>query len=446
VFTSALECARLVREGRLSPVEAAEESLRRIDAWQSETNAFSQLRPEETLAEAGALADGLARGREARPLCGVPVAIKDLFDVEGWETSGCCAGYRGRVAQRDAEVVRRFREAGAVVVGKTNQHELAAGGTNLVSACGPTRNPWDRARLTGGSSGGSGAAVASRCVPLALGTDTGGSVRIPASLCGITGLKPTYGRVSLDGVMPLAPSMDTVGPMATTIDDVALSFGVLTGRPEEPSRSAPLRVGAVGTFVVPGRPDVMASREAVIDALREEGAVVEPVGDLRYEPDDWGRLAWRELYEAHGHLLDQQGSLERPTREFMEQGREITPDEVDAARRRVAALRADFTAMLERADVLVVPATAFPAPRVEEIEVSVGDGRTLNVRKGAISLLTRPVNLAGLPSLAFPAGYSAEGLPLGVQVIGRPGEETTLLGIGTAWQERTHHHLKEPAL
>jgi Asp-tRNA(Asn)/Glu-tRNA(Gln) amidotransferase A subunit family amidase len=446
VFATALDCARLVRDGQLSPVEAAEESLRRIDAWQAETNAFSQLRPEETLAEARTLGDGLARGREPGPLCGVPVAIKDLFDVAGWETTGCCAGYRGRVADRDAEVVRRLRDAGAVVVGKTNQHELAAGGTNLVSACGPTSNPWDRARLTGGSSGGSGAAVASRCVPLALGTDTGGSIRIPASLCGISGLKPTHGRVSLDGVMPLAPSMDTVGPMATTVDDVALAFGVLTGRPVEPPRSARLRVGAVSVFVAPGRPDVMAAVEAVIDALREEGAAFEPVGDLRYEPDDWGRLAWRELYEAHGHLLERPDAVERPTREFMEQGRAITPDELEAARRRVAALRADFAAMLERADVLVVPATAFPAPLAGEIEVDVGGGRTLNVRRGAISLLTRPVNLAGLPAVAFPAGFSGEGLPLGVQVIGRPGEEATLLGIGKAWQDRTSYHPEEPSL
>jgi aspartyl-tRNA(Asn)/glutamyl-tRNA(Gln) amidotransferase subunit A len=446
VFATAFECARLVRDGQLSPVEAAEESLRRIEAWQAETNAFSQLRPEETLAEARTLADGLARGPEAGPLSGVPVAIKDLFDVAGWETTGCCAGYRGRVADRDAEVVRRLRDAGVVVVGKTNQHELAAGGTNLVSACGPTSNPWDRARLTGGSSGGSGAAVASRCVPLALGTDTGGSIRIPASLCGISGLKPTHGRVSLDGVMPLAPSMDTVGPMATTVDDVALAFGVLTGRPVEPPRSTRLRVGAVSVFVVPSRPDVMAAVEAVIDALREEGAAVEPVGDLRYEPDDWGRLAWRELYEAHGHLLERPDAVERPTREFMEQGRAITPDELEAARRRVVALRADFAAMLERADVLVVPATAFPAPLAGEIEVDVGGGRTLNVRRGAISLLTRPVNLAGLPAVAFPAGFSDEGLPLGVQVIGRPGEEATLLGIGKAWQDRTSYHLEEPSL
>jgi aspartyl-tRNA(Asn)/glutamyl-tRNA(Gln) amidotransferase subunit A len=446
VFATALECARLVRERQLSPVEAAEECLRRIDSWQSVTNAFSQLRPEATVAEARTLADGLARGREAGPLSGVPVAIKDLFDVAGWETTGCCAGYRGRVADRDAEVVRRLRDAGAVVVGKTNQHELAAGGTNLVSACGPTHNPWDRARLTGGSSGGSGAAVAARCVPLALGTDTGGSIRIPASLCGISGLKPTHGRVSLDGVMPLAPSMDTVGPMAATVEDVALAFGVLTGRPVEPPGSARLRVGTVGIFVVPGRPDVMAGVEAVIDALREKGAAVEPVGDLRYEPDDWGRLAWRELYEAHGHLLERPDALERPTREFMEQGRDIPPDEIEAARRRVVALHADFAAMLERADVLVVPATAFPAPLAEEIEVDVGGGRILNVRRGAISLLTRPVNLAGLPAVAFPAGFSGEGLPLGVQVIGRPGEEATLLGVGKAWQERTSYHLEEPSL
>lgn len=434
----------MVRTGELSPVEAVELSLQRIEATQPVTNAFSQRRPEEAIREARALADTLARGAEAGPLAGVPVAVKDLFDVAGWETTGCCAGYAGRVARRDAEAVRRLRTAGAVVVGKTNQHELGAGATNLVSASGPTRNPWDPARLTGGSSGGSGAAVASRCVPLALGTDTGGSIRIPASMCGVSGLKPTYGEVSVDGVMPLASSMDTVGPLAAAVEDVALAFTVLTGRPIEIAAIRDVRLGVPEVFVTPARADVAASVESVASTLQDAGAKVLRVGALDYDPEDWSRLAWRELFEAHGDLLARPGSLGRPTRRFLERGRDTAASELEAARARVARLRRDFDRALASADVLVAPATPFPAPFADQVEVSMGDGRTMDVLRGAISVLTRPVNLAGLPALAVPSGFSPEGMPLGVQLIGRPGGEQTLLGLGAAWQERTDHHRRAP--
>jgi Asp-tRNA(Asn)/Glu-tRNA(Gln) amidotransferase A subunit family amidase len=240
--------ARAVRTWEVSPIELVDEAIRGAESWQPVTNAFSQLHAEEARAEARRRADELVRDTDPGPLYGVPVAVKDLFDVAGWETTGCCAAYRGRVAAIDAEAVRKLRTAGAVIVGKTNQHELAAGATNLVSACGPTANPWDRARMTGGSSGGSGAVVAAGVVPVALGTDTGGSVRIPASLCGVTGLKSTHGRVGLDGVMPLAPSLDTVGPLGSTAEDVALVHAVLTADDQETGRPSlhDLRVGELG--------------------------------------------------------------------------------------------------------------------------------------------------------------------------------------------------------
>src|SRR2546421_1145502 len=213
---------------------AVEEALETIDRWQPVTNAFSQI-----FRDAGS-----EEPREG-PLSGVPVAVKDLFDVAGHETTGCSEAYRGNVASRDAVVVRRLREAGAILVGKCNQHELAFGTTNLISACGPAHNPFDPGRITGGSSGWSAAAVATRCVPIALGTDTGGSIRIPSSFCGVFGLKPTHGRLSLDGVMPLATSLDCPGPMAANAEDLTLAWRVLSR--EETTSSAAGSVAGMGT-------------------------------------------------------------------------------------------------------------------------------------------------------------------------------------------------------
>src|SRR5438132_509274 len=224
----ASEIAGAVASGDAAAADAVRRSLDLLSRWQPVTNAFSQVFADEALEEA-------AEAREGT-LAGVPVAVKELFDVAGRETTGCCAAYRGNVAKADAPVVRALRDAGAILVGKTNMHELAFGTTNLISACGPAHNPWDPERVPGGSSGGSGAAVGSRVVPIALGTDTGGSIRIPSSFCGVFGLKPTHGRLSLDGVMPLAVSLDCPGPMAWSAGDLALAWKALSG---ERSSDAP---------------------------------------------------------------------------------------------------------------------------------------------------------------------------------------------------------------
>ena len=216
---SAAAISLALQQGEVTAVELVERALARAQAWQPFINAFSQQWEEEALDTARSV-DAVPPGDRASLVAGVPIAVKDLFDVAGHETTGCCAAYRGTLAPRDAPVIERVRRGGLVMMGKTNQHELAAGGTNLVSACGRTGNPWDPARMTGGSSGGSAAAVAAGVVPWALGSDTGGSIRIPASLCGTFGLKPTTGRLPLEGVMPLAPSMDRPGAMATTVADL----------------------------------------------------------------------------------------------------------------------------------------------------------------------------------------------------------------------------------
>jgi Asp-tRNA(Asn)/Glu-tRNA(Gln) amidotransferase A subunit family amidase len=443
----AIEAARAVRERRVSPVELVEEALRAAEAWQPVTNAFSALHPDEALVEARRRADEVARAEVAGPLHGVPVAVKDLFDVAGWETTGCCAAYRGRVADRDAAVVRALREAGAVIIGKTNQHELAAGATNLVSACGPTANPWDPRRITGGSSGGSGAATATRVVPVALGSDTGGSVRIPAALCGVAGLKPTHGALSLDGVMPLAPSMDTVGVLGPSVLDLALAFAVLAGDELAEPRGPLPSIGVFEEpFVTEVHADVRRSVEAVAATFAGAAArVVRLPGGLSYDPEDWDRLGWSEFFEAHGHLVDG-GDIASLTRRFLEKGRDLPPEERDAARRRTEQLREVFLGHLRSVDVLLAATTPAAAIAREDRYVVVEDGRSLDVIRGGVSLITRPANMVGLPALSLPAGFTEDGLPVGVQLIGRPGEEHVLLHAGAAFQEVTDHHRRQPAL
>lgn len=449
---TATEAARAVRDGERSPVEMVEEALERAERWQALTNAFSQIRPQDALDEARAYADALARGEPAGLLAGVPVAVKDLFDVSGWETSGCCLGYRGNVTRRDSEVVRRLRAAGAVIVGKTNQHELAAGGTNVVSACGATHNPWHPARITGGSSGGSGAAVAARVVPLALGSDTGGSIRIPASFCGISGLKPTTGRVSLRGAMVLAPELDTAGPMAVTVEDLALALAVLTetGEPFVQEAAGPatgVRVGVVqGFFRRQVHPEALEAVDEAAGVLAAQGASTRPLdlGDIWDAPEVWDGVAWPEFAVAHGHLLRRPETLYPRTRSVLEYGATRTAVDYLRARKRQGEIRDAFRNAMTEVDVLLTPATPFPAPRADADTVDVGDGESVDVHRGGPARLTRPVNLAGLPALVVPAGMSAVGMPLAIQLIGRAGEESVVLRVGRAFQEATDHHTQAP--
>lgn len=445
---TAVEMARAIRDRSVSPVELVEEALRRAESWQPTTRAFSQLHADEALEQARLRTAEAARGA-LPPLHGVPVAVKDLFDVAGWETTGCCAAYRGRVAERDAESVRRLRAAGAVVLGKTNQHELAAGATNLISACGATGNPWDPTRITGGSSGGSGAAVAAGIVPVALGTDTGGSIRIPASMCGVTGLKPTHGAVAVNGVMPLSPTLDTVGPLAATVEDAAVVHAVLTGEhPADLDGGVDgLVVATLGSLYVAFlHPEVLDAVMAAAERFDELGATIAAVtGNGCFAPEVWEEIAWREMAEHHGALLDRPELVHRRTAELLRRGTEQAAEVTAAARERAGTVRAAFLAALSTADILLAGATPIVAPPAGVEWVEVGSGR-LSVRRGGPSLLTRSVNLAGLPAVSVPAGFSSDGLPIGIQLIGRPGEEATILRAAASFQGATGHHVALPEL
>lgn len=381
-------------------------------------------------------------------LRGVPMAVKDLIDVDGAATTGGCAAYRDNVALGDAAVVGALEAAGAVAVAKTNLHELGAGATGVVSAFGPTRNPWDPDRIAGGSSSGSAAAVAAGVVPLALGTDTGGSVRIPASFCGVTGLKPTPGRVPLAGVLPMSIGFDTVGPLAVDAAWCARAFAAMTIDRPRGVPSAPVngfRIGLPAPYFTLLHPD---TERCVRDASSTFGRLGAHVSHLDGPPLDedaagFGHV-WSDLAHHHERLVGhdlvspQVGAL-------LEIGHAKDADDVVRSRRRAGEMRVRMLTALETVDALLVPATPYPAPRADADEVEV-QGGSLDVHRGGPSRFTYVVNEAGLPAVAFPVGHSTDGLPIGAQLVGRPMSDEHLLGVVAVFQQATSHHRRQPPL
>jgi Asp-tRNA(Asn)/Glu-tRNA(Gln) amidotransferase A subunit family amidase len=412
-----------LRSTGLSSVDLVRRSLSCIAELDPALNAFVTVDDAGALAAAHQLDAERAGGSDRGPLHGVPVAVKDIIDVAGLPTTMGSAHFAGYVADRDAECVRRLRAAGAIVIGKTTTHEFAYGPTGDRSANGPARNPCNPARISGGSSGGSAVAVAAGMVPLAVGTDTGGSVRIPAALCGVVGFKPAYGAIPTDGVFPLAESLDHVGVLARTADDCLLAYRVLADRPSvapvqptEPLRIARLRLG---------------SPHDVDDAVQELCDV--RVGDHDVVETSHGAEACRAF------LVVQQAEASAVHADRMATAPELFDPEVldrlrDASEvpawRYVRAQRireqahAEVSRLLERYDMFTLPTVPVVAPRLDQREVTI-NGRNVSVR-GALLSLTSVWNLLGLPAVTVPAG-TVDGLPVGAQLVGRTGSEEALL-------------------
>jgi aspartyl-tRNA(Asn)/glutamyl-tRNA(Gln) amidotransferase subunit A len=470
---TAAEMAEALRRRRVSPLDILERALARAEAWQPSTNAFSQPLWSEEAEEDARLVElafrALARsshpsaarpvvGQDDLPLtAGVPIAVKDLYDVSGHETTGCSEAYRGSISLHDAEMVVRVREAGMVLVGKTNQHELAHGGTNLVSAVGRTGNPWDPARMTGGSSGGSAAAVATGVVPWALGSDTGGSVRIPASMCGVFGLKPTTGRLSIQGMLPLAPSMDTPGPLASTATDLTVLYRVMTGHSpdqagdDEPVDGAPLRLARPrGPFdqVHPTVADAVADVSAVFASA---GVTVERSSNDSVAMDlpegirgIWHRLADHEFLDAHRSIAGRRDTVDPSVAVHFDHAESLSPDDLADALRRQGDVSRWFRRQLEAVDALLVPTTPYPAPRADDTDADVGPAGRVEIARVGPGWLTCLVNLAGLPAVNLPAGRTPEGLPVGVTLVGRDDAEFTLLRLAALWEREGGYHPARP--
>jgi aspartyl-tRNA(Asn)/glutamyl-tRNA(Gln) amidotransferase subunit A len=453
---TAFDMTMALLRGEVRALELVERSIRRAERWQPVINAFSLLWADEALEEARAV-DAALPGQRS-PRSGIPLAVKDLFDVAGKETTGCSAAYRGNVAGGDAPVIARIREIGMVMIGKTNQHELAAGGTNAVSACGRTANPWDPGRITGGSSGGSAAAVAAGLVPFALGSDTGGSIRIPASLCGTFGLKPTTGQITIEGMLPLAPSMDCPGPIASTVADLILLYDARPGpRPGRPrarglrsllgGRRKPFRVGVPdGFFADRVHQDVLGVVSVTSKTLEGAGVAMDRVDGRGIEDarQVWSRICYPEFAAAHAAVRDRRHLLDPSVLAWMEEGESLPSEDREAAARRRGEIAVWFEKRLKRFDALLVPTTPYPAPRADQQTVDLGPSGTVEVARVGPGWLTCSVNLAGLPAVNLPAGRSSEGVPIGVSLVGRANEEGTLFRLAGLWEEAAGYRPERP--
>ena len=436
---------------RLSPVEVVRALLGRIEA--DETNAFITVTAQRALEEASLAEREILAGRHRGPLHGVPVALKDIIYTRGVRTTMGSALYAGHVPDHSATVARKLEEAGSVLIGKTNTHELAYGPTGDRSYFGPTLNPHDARRITGGSSGGSGAAVAAMLCYGALGSDTGGSIRIPAALCGIVGMKPTFGRVSKSGVFPLCWSLDHVGPITRTVEDNALMLNVLAGHDQEDHYSVDrpaedftrhLRRGLHGGGI--GLPrsfyfdhvdkEVVARVLEAVEVFRSLGARVREVEipNLIDTLHAHRLILGAEAYAVHEESLENEPeTFDEEVGERLMDGARPRAYRYAKARRRGVLATDEFDHALHGVDALLTPTLPITATDIGQREVSIGDYEE-SVRS-ALTRFTGPTNLTGHPSLSIPCGTTATALPVGLQLIGRHFDEATLYRFGHAYEE-----------
>lgn len=456
------EAADRIRRRQLSPVELTKACLARIERLNPILNCFITVTADTALAQARTAESQISSGQWRGPLHGIPVALKDLFDTAGIRTTAASALYKDRIPTEDAEVVRRLKAAGAVLVGKTNMVEFAYGDNSAVSYFGAVNNPWNLPYATGGSSSGSAAAVAAGLCFGALGSDTAGSIRVPSARCGIVGLKPTYGLVSNRGVIPLSWSLDHVGPMTRTVTDSALMLQAIAGYdPAEttsiqfplPSYSTALgkktsaiRVGTPRDFFFEKLdPEIEAAVTDALSLLRRITASVRDVS-LPSRPDQQESLRsavrGAEAYAYHFEAVTKTPELYQPeTLARIRIGADVTTRAYIQGRRDLAQTRSVFQRAFENVDVLVLPTLAAPPPTTEEMNKDVESSMRLG--RNAIRN-TSPFDVWGNPTISVPCGFTQKGLPIGLQISGPNGGETTVLQVAYAYEQATDWHKRAP--
>ncbi len=436
------EAGALMRQGRLTSVDLAEAHLARIDATDERLNAFVAVTRDRALQAARQADAELAAGLDRGAMHGIPYAVKDLIDVAGLPT--LCGASRGAVAaDADAHVVAAMTEAGGVLLGKLATYEYALVGPSFDGARLPAVNPWDAERITGGSSSGAASAVASGLVRMAVGTDTGGSIRSPAAYCGVVGLKPSYDAVSRRGVFPLSASLDHVGPLAATVDDAAIGFSAMTGRALSwPKEIRGLRIGYARDWFA----DDPAVVPAVVEALDDMASVLTLLGagiELVHLPDyalaeaAGAVILHAEALEVHGAALrDRPESYGRKARQTLAGGAALDAEALALARAEGLRFRARIDACLGRYDAILTATTLTPAPELAPFREE---------KAVWTPMRTLPFNVSGHPVLALPAGFDGH-LPLSLQIVTRHGDEAMACRIGAALEAATDHALRRPPL
>lgn len=446
-LSSLAEASELVRARKLSPVELTEACLARIEALNPELNAFITVTAELAVERARAAEAEIQRGAWRGPLHGIPLSLKDLIDLAGVPTTAASKVFENRVPGEDAEVVRRLKAAGAVIVGKNNLHECAYGGSGLISRYGPAKNPRYPDRITGGSSSGSAAAVAAGLCYGAIVSDTAGSIRLPAAFCGIAGFKPTYGLVSARGVMALSWSLDHIGPMARSVTDVALILAAIAGYdPADPTSRAitvedyaaavhapapKLRVGMARRVFYEELDSEVA--RVIEDALRTVAMLAAEVLEVAVPADPDRTVSKAETYAYHLPYLPKGADKYDPeTLRRINAGANVDVRDYVAKLHELELLRRGATEIFKDVDVVVTPTAPVPPPLVAELQADIS---RLRERELVALRNTRPFNVLGLPAISVPCGETSAGLPVGLQIAGPAGADARVLSFARAFEK-----------
>ncbi len=447
-----IELSRRLRRKEISPVELTCACLERIEKLNPALNAFITVTAESASREARIAEDEISRGDWRGPLHGIPIALKDLIDTAGTRTTAASQLFEKRIPEENAEVVRRLRQAGAVILGKNNLHEFAYGGSSLVSFFGDVHNPWNPEHIAGGSSGGSAAAVASGLCYAAIGTDTAGSIREPAALCGCVGIKPTYGRVSAREVIPLSWSLDHVGPLAATVGDAAVVLQAIAGYDALDVSSADvpvadyvsglrdetknLHIGVPRAHFYDGLDDEV--RLAVEQALAVIRTLVGEIREMQIEVPADRVVQAAESFAYHADHVARTPELYQPeTLRRIRSGEKISAAEYILRRRELDEERRRAHEMFDDVDLLVTPTTPIPAPAIADLKK---DPAALRPAELMLLRNTRPFNVWGLPAISVPCGFTKSGLPIGLQIAGPHWREDLVVRLAYAYEQATEWH------
>lgn len=451
------EASQAVQKKEVSPLELTRACLERIERLNPELNAFITVTAESALNAARRAEAEIARGEWKGPLHGIPLAVKDLAETAGVRTTAASAVLKDYVPDADAEVVRRLRAAGAVLLGKLNLHEFAYGGSGIIGHFGPARNPWNTEHITGGSSSGSATAVAAGLCGGAIGTDTAGSIRLPSAFCGLTGHKPSYGLVSTRGIIPLSWSLDHVGPMARTAADAALLLQAIAHYdPQDiycqrfpavfyPSAieesTSTLRLGLAREFWSEVDEEVRRAMDDAVSVLKQLTARTQEMS-LSIEAD---RTVVRcEPYVYHQqHLTAHESDYNPDTLKRIRSGADVTAPQYVEAYRDLLRQRREILQLFEQIDLIITPSTPALPPSFAELEAA---PEQLRSRELVMLRNTRPFNMFGLPAVSLCCGFSRSGLPMGLQIAGAPGADGVVLALAHAYQKQTDWHKKRPPL